>query len=160
MDSLLRVGAFDGFGQRRTAQFWEFRELAQWRHVFGQDLLLEAMNSGVPDIPLAEPSYVDRFKAETELVGFAVSGHPLEIYPAVNWKSYCSISELGNYLRQRVTIAGMIVEDRIHRQSDGRVMKFLSLCDYSGILECELFAKTYQRFGVGPFVLPLLNSPE
>ena len=39
---------------------------------------------------------------------------------------------------RRVTVAGMIVEARLHHQIDGRIMKFISICDYSGILGCEL----------------------
>ena len=38
MNNLIRVGAFDCFGESRTAQFWEFRELAQWPQVAGQSL--------------------------------------------------------------------------------------------------------------------------
>ena len=30
MNSLIRGGAFDGFGDQRTSQFWQFRELSQW----------------------------------------------------------------------------------------------------------------------------------
>jgi DNA polymerase III alpha subunit len=30
MQSLIRVGAFNSFGEPRTAQFWQLRYLAQW----------------------------------------------------------------------------------------------------------------------------------
>jgi DNA polymerase III alpha subunit len=36
MGNLIRVGAFDGFGQSRTEQFWQFKELAQWPGIAGQ----------------------------------------------------------------------------------------------------------------------------
>ena len=26
-------------------------------------------------------------------------------------------------------------------------MKFITICDYTGIIECEIFAQTYRRFG-------------
>jgi DNA polymerase III alpha subunit len=42
----------------------------------------------------------------------------------------------------------MIIEDRVHRQEDGRPMKFISVCDATGIIECELFADVYRRFGI------------
>jgi len=79
------------------------------------------------------------------------------MYPDVAWNTYCPISELGSYLGEHVTVAGLIIEDRIHRQSDGRLMKFISLCDYSGILECELFAGTYRRFGVQTLRHPIVE---
>ena len=27
-------------------------------------------------------------------------------------------------------------------------MKFITICDHTGIIECELFADTYRRFGI------------
>jgi hypothetical protein len=55
MDNLIRVGAFDSFGESRTAQFWEFRELAQWPHVAGQGMLLGGEKPALPLVPLSEP---------------------------------------------------------------------------------------------------------
>jgi DNA polymerase III alpha subunit len=60
-------------------------------------------------------------------------------------------------LARRVTVAGMIVEDRLHHQVDGRIMKFISICDFTGILECELFASAYRRFGVETIRHPVVE---
>jgi DNA polymerase-4 len=38
-----------------------------------------------------------------------------------------------------------IVEQRTHHQVTGEPMKFLSLSDWTGIVETELFAKTYKK---------------
>jgi DNA polymerase III alpha subunit len=157
MQNLIRVGAFDSFGESRTAQFWEFRELAQWPHVAGQGLLLGGEKPALPLVPLSEPDGTERLKAETELLGFAVSGHPLDLYSDVRWNTYCPIADVGNYPKRRVAVAGMIVEDRLHHQMDGRIMKFISVCDYSGILECELFASAYRRFGVESIRHPVVE---
>jgi len=142
MTALIRVGAFDGFGARRTSQFWEFRELPQW----GRGTLFPAAGA-LPEIPLNEPGHLDHLRDEQELLGFPVSGHPLDLFPGIAWASYCPVSDLAHFCGQRVTVCGLIIESRIHRQADGRNMKFLSVCDYSGILECELFSSSYQRFG-------------
>jgi DNA polymerase III alpha subunit len=96
-------------------------------------------------------------KAETELLGFAVSGHPLDLYSDVRWSSYCPIGDVGNYPTRSVTVAGMIVEDRLHHQIDGRIMKFISVCDYSGMLECELFARAYRTFGAETIRHPVVE---
>ena len=37
------------------------------------------------------------------------------------------------------------------------MMKFISVCDYSGILECELFASVYRRFGVETIRHPVVE---
>ena len=157
MNNLIRVGVFDSFGESRTRQFWEFRELAQWPHVAGQELRLGGEKPVLPHVPLSEPDRTELLKTETELLGFAVSGHPLDLYSDVQWNTYCPIADVGNYPIRRVTVAGMIVEDRLHRQMDGRIMKFISICDYSGILECELFASAYRRFGVETIRHPIVE---
>jgi DNA-directed DNA polymerase III PolC len=149
MDHLIRTGAFDAFGQSRTEQFWQFKELAQWPAIAGQGLLLAGGEKPtLPDIPLEEPSLVERLKAEQDILGFPVTDHPLALFPDVRWDSYCPIANLKDNHGKRVTIAGMIIEDRIHRQEDGRPMKFVSVCDATGIIECELFADSYRRFGI------------
>ena len=78
-------------------------------------------------------------------------------YSHVQWNTYCPIADVGNYPTRRVTVAGMIVEDRLHHQMDGRIMKFISICDYSGILECELFASAYRRFGAETIRHPIVE---
>jgi hypothetical protein len=45
MNNLIRVGAFDSFGESRTAQFWEFRD----------GLLLGGEKPALPLVPLSEP---------------------------------------------------------------------------------------------------------
>lgn len=128
MDKLIRAGAFDAFGQSRTELFWQFRELAQWQSVAGQGLLLQGNEKpALPDITLKEPTQLDRLKAEQELLGFPVSDHPLAMFPGIHWDSYCPIASLKDNHGERVVIAGMIIEDRIHRQENGGLMKFISL---------------------------------
>ena len=92
MDHLIRTGAFDAFGQSRTEQFWQFKELAQWPAIAGQGLLLAGDEKPtLPDIPLEEPSLIERLKAEQDILGFPVADHPLALFPGVLWDSYCPI---------------------------------------------------------------------
>ena len=158
MTALIRVGAFDEFGDSRPAQFWQFREFAQWPDEGGLGTLFVGHpKQQLPEISLTAPAYLENLRAEMELLGFTASGHPLDMYPDVAWNTYCPICELGSYLGAHVTVAGLIIEERIHRQSDGRLMKFISLCDYSGILECELFAGAYKRFGAQTLRHPIVE---
>jgi len=157
MSRLIRAGALDGLGVSRTAQFWEFRQLAQWPCAEDQGLLLHDETQELPDVPRHEPGLLERLKDESDLLGFPVSGHPLDRFPGIAWDTYCPISRLGELPGQRVTIAGMIVEDRLHRQADGRPMKFLSLCDRSGLIECELFASAYRSHGIETIRHPVVE---
>ncbi len=92
----------------------------------------------VPAVALTEPGHVDRLRDEQELLGFTVSGHPLDLFPSIPWERYCPIAELGKHLGQRVKVCGLTFADRIAYQENGQPMKFVSLCDYTGFVETEL----------------------
>jgi len=159
MQGLIRVGAFDELSPSRTAQFWAWRKVAQWPQEKGQGLLFGATKASPQDAPLnrIEPSHLQRLTAETELMDFPVTGHPLELYPEVAWKTYCPISRLAEFCDKKVTVCGLIIEDRVHHQVDGRPMKFVSLCDWTGIIEAEIFADTYLRCGINTIRYPVVE---
>ena len=137
----------DGFGERRTAQFWQLQYLAQWPH--NQGFLFKSdEHSPLPAVPLTEPDYAQRLRDEMELFGFTVSGHPLDMFAGVAWDTYCPIRDLARYAGQRVTTCGLIIADRSHHQVTGDQMKFITICDYTGIIECKLFAATCRCFGL------------
>ena len=106
---------------------------------------------------LQEPSRRERLEAETELFGFAVSGHPLELFLHVAWDTYCPVNRLGEFVGQTVTTCGLVVEQRTHHQITGEPMKFLSLADWTGIIETELFAQTYKSYGLATVRYPVLE---
>jgi DNA-directed DNA polymerase III PolC len=142
--ALLRAGAFDEFGASRTELFWELRALAPWSA--GQGLLLEAKKAA-PPVMRTEPGRLERLRDEMELLGFPASGHPVELWPDVAWETYCPVGEVRNFAGRRVTTCGLVVAQRLHHQSDGRAMKFVSICDRTDILECEIFADAYWKCG-------------
>ena len=111
----------------------------------------------LPGIPLDEPTRLERLQSETELFGFAVSGHPLELFADVAWDTYCPVNRLGEFVGQIVTTCGLIVEQRTHHQITGEPMKLLSLADWTGIVETELFAATYKSYGLATVRYPVLE---
>ena len=142
--ALLRAGAFDAFGASRTEQFWELRALAPWSAA--QGLLLEAKKAA-PPLMRTEPDRLQKLRDEMELLGFPASGHPVELFPEVAWETYCAVGEVRRFAGQSVTTCGLVVAQRLHHQSDGRAMKFISICDRTDILECEIFADAYRKCG-------------
>ena len=156
VDALIRAGAFDGFGMSRTELFWESRRLMAG----GGPEPLFAWGKGTPPVPVVhreEPTLLERLRDEMELFGFTVSDHPLALFPGIAWDTYCPIGSLMHHAGSRVVVAGLVVADRNHHQSDGRPMKFLSLCDPTGIAECELFASAYARFGIETIRHPVIE---
>ena len=160
LESLLRVGAFDDFGRSRTAQFWECQFLQRTFGTAGdgQGLLLPPPGMDrLPEVPLQEPTRRERLESENELLGYPASGHPLELHDHVAWDSYCPVSRLGEHIGEEVVTCGLVVEQRTHHQITGEPMKFLTLADWTGMVETELFAQTYRSYGLATVRYPVLE---
>jgi error-prone DNA polymerase len=161
MEAMLRVGAFDEFGKTRTAQFWEcqfFQRSFGKAGGVGQGLLLPPPGMDrLPEVPLQEPTRRERLEAENELLGFPASGHPLELHSSIAWDTYCPVSRLGKHIGEEVVTCGLVVEQRTHHQITGEPMKFLTLADWTGMVETELFAQTYRSYGLATVRYPVLE---
>lgn len=160
VELLIRVGAFDEFGEPRTRQFWRLQELTRsFDSKTGNGWLMPppSASQGLKSIPLEEPDYQKCLEQEYDLLGFTVSGHPLEIYPGVDWESYCPIARLGQYMSREVVTCGLVIEQRVHHQMTGEPMKFMTLCDWTGIVETELFARTYRSYALTTIRYPVLE---
>ena len=90
----------------------------------------------------------ERLEAETDLFGFVLTGNPLELFPDIARDTCCPVNRLAEFVGQKVQVCGLVVEQRIHNQATGEPMKFLSLADWTGIVETELFAQTYKTYGL------------
>lgn len=150
VESLIRAGAFDEFEQPRAHLFWQSRAyLASGsRQVSPQWLLPPPNVSERLTAPLQEPSLKERLEWESDLFGFTISGHPLDLFPEVAWNTYCPVEGLGDYIGQRVVCCGLVIEQRLHHQETGEMMKFLTIADKTGIIGTELFAATYRSYGL------------
>jgi DNA-directed DNA polymerase III PolC len=161
LEAMIRSGAFDEFNDTRTRQFWQAQHLLK---TFGSSagsnvgwLISPPELEQLPGIPLNEPTRRQCLEWETDLFGFAVSGHPLEMFADVAWNTYCPVNRLGEFVGQTVTACGLVVEQRTHHQITGEPMKFLSLADWTGIVETELFAQTYKSYGLATARYPVLE---
>jgi DNA polymerase III alpha subunit len=161
LETMIRAGAFDEFGETRTRQFWQAQHLSKTfcaRVEPGQGWLIAPPGlEKLPAISLKEPTRRERLEAETELFGYAVSGHPLELFAEVAWETYCPVSRLGEFIGQPVTTCGLVVEQRTHHQITGEPMKFLTIADWTGMVETELFAQTYKSYGLATVRYPVLE---
>ena len=169
VEVMIRAGGFDEFGETRTRQFWDSRRLAncetgmQNTEARNLEFDFEAGTNPVAEFftenpaLLHEPTRRDRLEAETELFGYAVSGHPLELFADIAWDTYCPVARLGDHIGETVMACGLVVEQRTHHQITGEPMKFLTLADWTGIVETELFAQTYKNYGLATVRYPVLE---
>jgi len=94
---------------------------------------------------------------ELELLGYTLSGHPLDLFDT----SACATArELASLRGRRVTMAGWLIAGKLVRTrgEKRRAMKFLSLEDQTGTFEATLFPDAYARYapivgGPGPYRL-------
>jgi DNA polymerase III alpha subunit len=161
---IIRAGGFDEFSLARTNQFWEAQQLyrtnpASKNLEFNFDGNTNPVLSFFLEHPalLREPTRREQLEAETELFGYAVGGHPLELFQGIAWQTYCPVAELGKHIGETVVTCGLVVEQRTHHQITGEPMKFLSLADWTGIVETELFAQTYKSYGLATVRYPVLE---
>jgi len=161
LEAMIRAGGFDEFGETRTRQFWQAQHLVKTYSSNAEPnqgwLIAPPGLEQLVSIPLTEPTRQEKLQAETELFGFAVSGHPLELFPDVAWATYCPVNRLGEFVGETITTCGLVVEQRTHHQITGEPMKFLSLADWTGMVETELFAQTYKSYGLATIRYPVLE---
>ena len=67
------------------------------------------------------------------------------------------MSRLREFVGQTVTVCGLVVEQRTHHQITGEPIKFLTLADWTGMVETELFAATYRTYGLATVRYPVLE---
>ncbi len=76
----------------------------------------------------------------------------LEPHPELFWEGgHAEYRTSGGYTRL-LSVFKQVREERngavIALDNGDTLMKFITICDYTGIIECEIFAQTYRRFGL------------
>ncbi|MBI0445760.1 DNA polymerase III subunit alpha [Deinococcus sp. DB0503] len=162
MESLIKSGAFDGFGERH--QLMESLEEAMaWAQgaaalaQSGMDALFGmAETAPEPKLKAGVAPYTDlqRLAIEKEALGLYISGHPLEQHEGLREAASCRISDLDTWFqaqnvapgkRVKAVLAGMI-ENVVKKptKSGGMMARFI-LADESGQTELVAFSRAYDR---------------
>lgn len=167
LESLICAGAFDSVPGTRGQLFETIDKALEYGGGFQKDrlsgqvnlfdnlLLTETTQSHqtIPEPQLAavEPwAYNLLLQKEKEILGFYVSGHPLDRYYD-EVKGFSSISLKPEALvdvkdSAAVTVGGMITSLKTHTQRDGRPMAFLELEEFDGNIELLIFGDAYEKF--------------
>ena len=100
-----------------------------------------------PVPPPCEPyGALERLKLEKEVVGFYISGHPLDQY-RVELTHFCNC-HTQNALACRgkeVKLAGIIVGSKIKQSKQGNAFGIFTLEDYEGTLDLALFGEDFLK---------------
>jgi DNA polymerase-3 subunit alpha len=167
-EALALAGAFDEYDQIHRAQYFHVNpndnmSLLEKAIRFGNAQQNELNSSQVslfgassstevvkPKIIDCEPwSDLEKLKREKEMVGFYISGHPLDMYK-LEIESFCSCTlekVMEPERREReLRLGGIITAVRNGQDKSGNFYAIFTLEDYNGSLEIALFRKDYATF--------------
>jgi DNA polymerase-3 subunit alpha len=162
LESLIKSGAMDSLGRRAQlmavldramdrAQKAQ-RDVESGQHgLFGvfQQEDSEAHNDKLPNIPDWDEQA--RLASEKEIVGFFISGHPLEKYKdKLQDLQALSIIEIGAMTKstgkdETIATAGIIANVRVQKSKRGEFYALGTLEDMSGSIDLIVFPEAYKK---------------
>lgn len=166
-ESLVYAGGFDSFGHKRSTYFYDdgtgsifLERVMKYGHKFQENLdsaqvsLFGESSEEVllePKVPDVEPwSTLEMLNKEKEVVGFYISGHPLDDYK-LEIESFCNfnISEIKDFPAVKgrdILIAGMVSQVEHRFTKGGKPFGTISLEDYHDQITFFLFGDDYPKF--------------
>jgi DNA polymerase III subunit alpha len=171
LENLIRAGAFD-FAERDRAELFERIDQALSAgasahrdrrsgqvSLFGDLELATTPKTNGETIHFTPWSAAEKLGYERDLLGFYVTGHPLDAYrDLIEGGSYLKISALTDQEdKETVKIAGSISAfDKKFTRKDGKPFAILTVEDFAGSVEVmvwgEVFAKTSKEIDKGKIV--------
>jgi DNA polymerase-3 subunit alpha len=171
-ESLAQAGGFDSFERYHRRQFLEgvggeanliekamkmgqqhqaAKESAQ-HSLFGAGAF-GAVAAPLPKVPEMEPwSKTEQLRREKEVVGFYLSGHPLDAYKLeIDAYCTCSLEKVDTFKNREINLAGLITNVAMRTTKTGQPFVAFNLEDYDSSLPLALFRDDYSKFA------PLIN---
>jgi DNA polymerase-3 subunit alpha len=165
LEALIHAGALDGLGGHR-AQFVaaldgaiQAASLAQAEIATGQGSLFgelggdEATPASAPLLPtlpnVAPLSESERLTQEKAILGFYISGHPLEPFRAeCELLATHTVSQLGTWTPDAIALAGVVtaIKRQVSKKS-GNEFARLTVEDFSGAAELLVFPEAWAAIG-------------
>jgi DNA polymerase III subunit alpha len=156
LESLVKSGAFDFLGQDRAELFACIEDAmsasiaAQRDRLAGQVSLFDeaAASTTSRKRPTTRWSDHEKLSYEKELLGFYVSGHPLDAYVDLfavkNYRSIASLSELDDRASFKIAGAIVAVEKKFTRK-EGKPFAVVWLEDLTTVLEVVVWNEVYLK---------------
>ena len=157
LEPLIRGGAMDCFAIERSSLFASI-DLAlklsvQYQHneLLGQHDLFscdeENLLQNIAYVDALPWGDLDRLQGEKSVLGFYLSGHPLNLYKRdISAFAKLSISELQIDNKKIVVTAGIVINIRVILTRRGKKMAIVTLEDQSGKMDVTFFNDLYLKF--------------
>lgn len=128
---------------------------ASQHSLFGGDSGVEIPK---PKLPQCEPySEIEKLKIEKDVVGFYISGHPLDQYK-VDIENFCTctLDQYKEYKNQVIRLAGIVTKFVERTSKRGAPFGLFSIEDYNDTIDVAMFGEDYMKhrhlLQVGGFV--------
>jgi DNA polymerase-3 subunit alpha len=154
LESLIKVGALDAFGERNQLLMnmellLQYTKRHQEEASSGQFNLFGALRADQkPRLTLSPaPEVPSRtiLNWEKELLGLFISGHPLEPYREVLKHISIPFEELKEYTGHVVNLTGIVTSLKRISTKNGEPMLFVGFADHTGEIEAIVFPKTLKN---------------
>ncbi len=158
MESLIKAGAFDRFGDRSTLLhnidlILAFAGRLQKQASSGQtDIFGNQLDElrALPRLELQTPPTVtdsrEQLLWERELLGLYLSQHPLELFETILSEQTVPLNTIGvEHDGKSVSVGGAISDVREITTKNGQRMAFVKIEDKFGEIEAVLFPNSYQQ---------------
>ena len=165
LEALIQAGAMDSMEGNRAQNFAAIESAIKFAQKFQDnskdpdqismfDLAGKDVDGGkylqypaLPDIP--EWPLQERLNREKELLGFYISGHPLDKYEKdiqlfsnLDWTEPSTFEE-----NKEIRTAAIVAAVKTHIDRTGKLMAFLTLEDRYNSFEVVVFSGVYEKFG-------------
>ena len=157
LECLMLAGALDEVEGHRAQlvsnldDAYRYAQRVQADEAAGQNSLFGTAEGSVRAVrPTLKPAErwarSEILKREREVMGFYVSGHPLEAFqPEVRAFASASLAKPDELPETNQSLCGIITEVRERTQKNGRQMAFFTLEDFHGHAEFAVFGQQYDQ---------------
>ena len=168
LEHFIKAGAFDSFGATRKqlmsvySQILDSIQHGKKSTMQGQISLFDIVSEeDKEELEIKMPNVGEYTKElllsfEKEVLGFYVSGHPMEEYQSL-WNKYITAKTSDFYLNDETgvialndgstaTIGGMIMDKKIKYTKNDKIMAFLTVEDLVGSVEVIVFPNNYEKY--------------
>jgi DNA polymerase-3 subunit alpha len=143
VEALIEAGAFDFTGESREELLKKIQKQEKLSLAVGQNSLFG--NKTKKSKTQKVEDFLETLKRERQLLGFYISGHPLDKYPSLLDGIKNRIEDFEETERaDDVKLAGVVVDFQEKRTRSGKYMAIFNLIDKTGIMECIVFPDTYE----------------
>lgn len=168
IENFIKAGAFDSFGATRKQLMSVYSQIldsvthSKRGVMAGQMSLMDIVSEEdkkeleikMPNVGEYEKELLLSF--EKEVLGFYVSGHPMEEYQSL-WEKRITARTSDFYLDEemgmthvedntKATVGGMIMDKKIKYTKQDKIMAFLTLEDLVGSIEVIVFPNAYEKY--------------